>query len=119
MSKPTHHAHRSARKYGGTWEEYLEIHEFLDQTKAGHADMRHRALLHNSMGPFIAIQVFGRTFTNSAGKVVDVRQVLEDHILEDLGRIPSVSEICEMIPLEYAERLSPQKGKHSVRTIKD
>lgn len=69
-------------------------------TKAAHPDMRHRAILHNTMGPFIAAQVFGTHFDNSDGRMVDVRQIVEDHIIEDLGRLPTVSEFLDLIPIE-------------------
>ena len=86
------------KKYGGEIEDYLDIHEWLDQTKAAHPDMRHRMILHNSMGPFIATSVFGETRMNSEAKLVDVRQVCEDHIIEDLGRIPALSDFLNLIP---------------------
>ncbi len=90
--KPSIHARNSARKHGGRAEDYIEIHEWFDQTKAHVADMRHRAVLHNSMGIYICAQVFGATRTNSDGKVFDVRDIGEDHVIEDLGRIPSLHE---------------------------
>ena len=37
-------------------------------------------------------QVFGVTITNSSGIVVNVRDIGEQHVLEDLGRIPPVSD---------------------------
>ncbi len=86
------HANASVHKFGGSPSDYYEIHEFLDSTKAHHADMRHRALLHNSWGIFLAERIFGRLIVNSSGKEVSVRDVAENHILEDLGRIPSVSD---------------------------
>jgi hypothetical protein len=98
--KPFIHSDRAAKKFGGRREDYAEIDEFLDISKSAHADMRHRALLHHSMGPYICERVFGRTITNSDGKEVSVRDIAELHILEDLGRIPSFSEWCELMPLE-------------------
>jgi hypothetical protein len=96
--KPLQHAEQSVRRYGGQMADYLEVHEFLDMTKAAHPDMRHRAILHNSMGPFIAVRVFGRTIQNSDGKTIDVRQICEDHIIEDLGTLPTVSDFLNLIP---------------------
>ena len=96
--KPTTHAINSVKRYGGCIEDYLPIHEWMDQTKAAHPDMRHRAILHNSMGPYIATSVFGIHFTNSEDRLVDVRQIVEEHILEDLGRIPTLSDFLELIP---------------------
>ena len=40
---------------------FLAVHQFFDQTKAAHADFRHRAILHNTFGIFLCEQVFGPT----------------------------------------------------------
>lgn len=107
--KPSKHALRSVRRYGGAIEDYLDIHEWLDQTKAAHPDMRHRAILHNSMGCYIATDVFGRLITNSDGKQVDVRQICEDHIIEDMGYIPTLSDYLDLIPLELMNKFAKQR----------
>ena len=86
------HAKSSAKKYGGILEDYVEIHNFIDSSKATIADVRHRGLFHNSMGPFVAERIFGVCIKNSIGKDVSVRQICEDHIIEDLGFIPSVDK---------------------------
>ena len=39
-----HHALSSVRKWGGTAEEYLPLHQWFDELKAITADFRHRAL---------------------------------------------------------------------------
>lgn len=96
--KPYEHARNSVRKYGGVVEDYLPIHNFLDSSKAHVADMRHRAMLHNSFGCYLAEQLYGVYFTNSDGKVVQVRDIAEEHIIEDMGRIPSVNEYLEGMP---------------------
>ena len=76
MSKPWIHAKSSAKKHGGTAEDYMEIHNFMDSSKAAHADVRHRAVLHSAFGIFIAEQIFGYNLTNSDGKEVSVRDFL-------------------------------------------
>ena len=68
--KPYIHARNSVKRYGGTVEDYQKIHDFFDSTKAAFADVRHRAILHNSFGIFLVESVFGTTITNSDGKVV-------------------------------------------------
>lgn len=90
--KPYLHAKASARRYGGTPEAFLPIHQFMDSSKAHLADCRHRALLHHSFGCFIAEQVFGVNIDNGEGKLVSVRDIAEDHCKEDLGFIPSVQD---------------------------
>lgn len=98
--KPYKHALSSVKKYGGEVEDYLDIHTWFDQSKAFIADHRHRCLLHNAWGIFMAESVFGATRTNSEGKVYSVRDVGEDHVLQDLGRIPTLVEILELLPHE-------------------
>ena len=90
--KPYIHAKNSVKKYGGAIEDYLEIHSFMDSSKAHIADVRHRAIFHHSFGIFIAEKVFGTYITNSEKKVVQVRDIAEDHVIEDLGFIPTVAD---------------------------
>lgn len=93
MTHPIHHAESSARLWGGSPEDYLAIHQWLDATKETLCDFRHRALRHHSQGVFEAERVFGVAITTSAGRQVPVRYVCEQHIKEDCGgRIPSVSD---------------------------
>ena len=54
--------------------------------------MRHRALLHSAFGIFVAERVFGTNLLNSDGQTVSVRDVGEDHVIEDIGFIPSVDK---------------------------
>ena len=82
--KPLKHALNSARRFGGKPEDYQAIHDFFDMGKAAHPDVRHRALLHHSMGPYIAERVFGTSITNSDGAQVSVRDVAEQHIARDV-----------------------------------
>lgn len=98
--KPLIHAETTAKKFGGIPEDYQDIHDFMDISKSAHADMRHRALFHHSIGPYIAEKVFGTYVVNSSGNKVSVRDIAEHHILEDLGEIPSFSKWCELMPLE-------------------
>ena len=86
------HANASVHLYGGKPEDYLDIHEFIDSSKAHMADIRHRALFHNALGCFLVERIFGTTRVNSAGKTYSTRDVAEEHILQDLGRIPSVQD---------------------------
>jgi len=89
---PLHHAESSARKWGGEVKDYLAIHEWFDGSKAHLADFRHRALRHHSEGIFMAETIFGRSITTSTGREVPVRFVGEQHVMEDLGRIPTVAD---------------------------
>lgn len=99
--KPLLHAKASVRKHGGIVEDYLAIHEWFDQTKAHVPDMRHRALLHNSWGIYLAQSVFGFYLTNRDECHVSTRDVGEEHVLEDLGRIPTVQDYLVGMPLYH------------------
>lgn len=114
--KPYIHAEISVKKYGGKIEDYLPIHNFFDQTKAHHADMRHRLVLHNAWGIFMCEKVLGTSIVNSDGKTVQVRDIGEDHVLQDLGRIPSLSECIQQVPIEnikFFQQPPPRKDTPS------
>ena len=97
--KPYLHAQVSVKKFGGDWRDYMAIHNFIDSSKSAFPDMRHRSLLHSSFGIYITEQVFGLYITNSDGKVVQVRDIAEQHVIDDLGRIPTVQDYLEGMPL--------------------
>jgi hypothetical protein len=105
MSKPWIHAKSSVKRFGGKPEDYLPIHQFMDSSKNGIADNRHRVFTHNSW--FISVdgpleRVFGVTLINSDGREVSVRDIGEAHILEDFGGrfIPTPQDYLEKLPLE-------------------
>lgn len=89
---PYHHAVSSAAKYGGTPEDYLAIHQWFDESKAFFPDFRHRALRHHAEGIFLMEKIFGVTVTNHNGRPVPTRFLGEQHVKEDLGRIPTVQD---------------------------
>lgn len=72
----------------------------MDSSKAVIPDIRHRAIFHSSFGCFIVEKVFGTNITNSAGKQISVRDVAEDHIMEDLGFIPTVEKYFATMQIE-------------------
>ncbi|WP_072387100.1 hypothetical protein [Hyphomicrobium sp. CS1BSMeth3] len=92
MAHAFHHAISSARKHGGNPSEYYAIHAWFDASKAIIADYRHRALRHHAEGIAMADVIFGPTLTLSTGKVIPTRWIGEQHVREDLGRIPSFAD---------------------------
>ncbi len=94
MAHPYHHALSSVKKWGGEVDDYLAIHDWFDESKAHVADFRHRVLRHHSEGIFMAEKIFGTTITNSDGRVVPVRYIGEQHVKEDLGKIPTLADWC-------------------------
>lgn len=87
--KPYLHAKISVKRFGGVEEDYQALHDFFDSSKAALPDVRHRAILHSSFGIFMLERVFGTTITNSDGKEVSVRDIGEQHVMDDLGFIPT------------------------------
>lgn len=98
--KPRKHGYVSTKRFGGNPEDYQEIHDFMDHTKQNVPDVRHRMLLHNSWGIYLAERVFGTYITNSSGTEVSVRDVAEQHVLDDLGFIPTLEKCLESMTLE-------------------
>ena len=92
MAHPWHHAVSSARKHGGAPEDYLPIHEWFDASKAHHGDFRHRALRHHTLGVFECEREFGATLETSDGRTIPVRWIAEQHVNEDLGHVPTVTQ---------------------------
>lgn len=73
--------------------DYFPLHAWMDASKAFMPDFRHRALRHHAQGIFALEERFGATITNSAGKVVPVRYIGEQHVREDCdGRIPTLQD---------------------------
>lgn len=99
MSNPLVHAERSAKKWSGTADDYLALHQWMDATKGHLPDNRHRMLLHNSFGILLAEQVFGPSLQNSDGRRVFTRDLAAQHILEDLGFNPTVAQCLGELPL--------------------
>jgi len=106
--KPLLHAKISAKKFGGDPADYINIHNWFDQTKAHIPDARHRLVLHNAFGIFLCEQVFGEMvvmpngsvkrmpyITNAYGTQISVRDIAEQHVLDDLGHIPTLSDCFE------------------------
>jgi hypothetical protein len=100
MAHPLFHAKSSARKYGGKPDDYLAIHNWFDESKSYMGDVRHRALRHHAEGIFLCEKLFGVSITNSDGREVPVRFIGEQHVIEDLGRIPSVSDWLSEMPMK-------------------
>lgn len=108
MGHPYHHALSSVRKWGGTAEDYLDLHQWFDESKMLTADFRHRALRHHAEGIFMLERFFGATITISTGRVVPTRLIGEQHVIEDLGFIPSFADWVRCIhPEPWMGRAQP------------
>jgi hypothetical protein len=136
MSKSDIHANSSMKKFGGKANDYIEIHEMLDSSKAFCADNRHRSLFHHAAGVYYMQKMFGVDFEeierlrkkynlgeefvsdiltllkmnrlqgvhilNSDNKKIHVRDIAEQHILEDFrGKfIPTINDYINNMSLK-------------------
>ena len=105
---PYYHAMSSVRKFGGKPEDYIEIHHWFDESKRYFANFRHRALRHHAQGIFECERVFGKTITNSDGRILPTRYIGEQHVLEDVGHIPSLQDWLEPIQAQPWMHNRPQ-----------
>lgn len=114
---PDIHAKNSANKYGGKPEDYLEIHQTMDSAKEHIGTIIHRLILHNTFGITLVEKLFGEIvpagnplnpryvkqnyIINSDGNKVYVKNILQDHVLEDMcGKIPTLTEQFENITVQ-------------------
>ena len=80
---PYIHAELSAKRFGGVPEDYLDIHELMDSTKAAYPNNAHRTITHNSwFTSTILPKVFGHQRINSDDKKYNVKDIGEYHCLE-------------------------------------
>lgn len=93
--KPLIHAKLSVTKYGGEIDDYLPMHEWMDQTKAHVPDMRHRAILHSSFGIYLLADRFGDYFCNSDERLISTRDIGEEHVIQDLDFIPTIQDYLD------------------------
>jgi hypothetical protein len=97
------HSKSSARRFGGTPDDYLEIHIKMDCSKAYVADNRHRALTHTNFWIHeVMLPIFGYIIKNSDGREISVKDICEQHVLEDFGMkfIPTAQDYLEHMKFE-------------------
>lgn len=104
-----HHARSSVRRWGGTVDDYMPIHEWFDETKNSMPDFRHRALRHHAEGIDLMEQVFGYAITISTGPVIPTRWIGEQHVREDFGRIPIAADFLRCLQPQAWMQVGAQK----------
>ena len=121
MSHAEYHSKSSAKKYGGEPSDYLEIHQWFDESKDHVPLVTHRSLRHHTLGILDMERHFGMKQRieeleeqleavhphnhllqkplstmlkrRSDGKEVPLSLIGEQHCLEDFGgKIPSVQD---------------------------
>lgn len=99
-----HHVERCIERWGGTADLYEPISTFLDSTKLYLSDWRHRILLHSTLGVMWVEELFPKIITHKnikaegGGYSVSARTVAEQHILEDLGLVPTAKWMLRELP---------------------
>lgn len=113
-----YHSKITVKRFGGKVDDYLKIHEFIDSSKVTCADHRHRALLHHTFGIDIACKLFGSYVVNSDGKEVPVREILEEHIIHDVGFLPSADKYLGNIRYQtwFSGKGRSDRGKNKTIT---
>lgn len=107
MASPYKHSLNSVKKWGGKTEAFLPIHKFLDSTKLHLTTWQHRCILHSTFGVDICEQVFGDVIDNGEGKLIEVRYIAIQHIIEDLGFVPTIKEwLHDLPPKKFAINLN-------------
>lgn len=112
---PWHHAESSAARWGGLPEDYIELHDWLDETKQYTGDWTHRALRHHSAGVQWAIERFGHTIPNSNGENIPTKMVAELHITEDCGFVPTPKDYLAPLsenPHDWMLKVKVVKSQH-------
>jgi hypothetical protein len=103
MANPLIHAKSSVKRWGGSVECYLPIHELLDSPKATMNNNSSRVLTHNTWFAFTIIpKIFGYNIINSEGKSVDSVDIAMLHIAEDFRMrfIPTAQDYLKHLEVQ-------------------
>lgn len=99
--KPLQHARITAHRYGGEWQDWIAIHDWIDRSKMIFPSMQHRMFLHSDFGEWLTIKIHGDSIKARDGTVVSTGDLFRDHQVEDLGRVVPLSEWLREIDVEY------------------
>ena len=134
---PILHADSSMKKFKGESKEdhdkFLSIHAKMDCSKAWISDNRHRCLTHTMFWvKEVMIPLFGDCIALSNGKVVSVKDICEQHILEDyrMKFIPTPQDFIQEMNYKKwmqngigvppsAEKLYPELAKKATHEFID
>jgi hypothetical protein len=103
MANPEIHAKSSVKRWGGTIEDYLAIHELLDSPKETMNNNTARMLTHNVWFCYKIIpKIFGYNITNSDGRSVDTIDIAMLHVAEDFRMkfVPTVQDYLKHLDVQ-------------------
>lgn len=115
--KPLQHARITARRYGGRWQDWIAIHDWIDRSKMIFPSMQHRMFLHSDFGEWLTVKIHGETLKTTDETVVSTRDLFRDHQIEDLGRVVSLAEWLREIDTVYWMRR--RQPPHQLRQISE
>jgi hypothetical protein len=103
MANSEIHSKSSVKRWGGSIECYIKIHELLDSPKATMNNNTSRVLTHNTWFAYTIIpKIFGYNIINSDGKSVDTIDIAMLHIAEDYkGRfVPTPQDFLKHLEVQ-------------------
>ena len=103
MANPLIHSKSSVKRWGGSVEDYIELHELLDSPKATMNNNTSRMLTHNIWFCYQIIpKIFGYNITNSDGKSVDTVDIAMLHVSEDFKHrfIPTAQDYLKHLDVQ-------------------
>src|SRR5262245_32476744 len=114
--KPLQHARITAHRYGGGWQDWIAIHNWIDRSKAIFPSMQHRMFLHSDFGEWLTVRIHGEAIGSKSGAVISTRDLYRDHQVEDLGRVVTLAEWLHEIDADYwARRRKPPRQLEQIR----
>ena len=118
--KPLQHARITAHLYGGKWQDWIAIHDWIDRSKAIFPSMQHRMLLHSDFGEWLVVRIHGEAIGSKAGTVIPTRDLFRDHQVEDLGRVVTLAEWLHEINTDYwTRRRKPPRQLEQIKEEPD
>jgi hypothetical protein len=97
MSHAHYHAVSSANAFGGVPADYEALHAWMDRGRGGTDSLLHRVLAHHTEGIADAVERFGPAIRNSQGREVPTSLLARQHVIEDLGFVPSLAHYMELL----------------------
>ena len=100
---PEIHSKSSVKRWHGTIDNYIQIHEFLDEVKGTMNNNSARMITHNIwFCQRVIPRVFGYNIINSDGKSVDTVDIAMLHVAEDFKMrfVPTVQDYLQHLNVQ-------------------
>jgi hypothetical protein len=115
--KPLAHARLGQTRNGIPWQKTIQLHTWLDSSKASFASVQHRALLHHALGAQIASRIFADVEHEGVRK--SASELIADHVIEDLGDVVPVSNWLDIIPIEALAKRRVDRHRQNVLILQE